>query len=46
MTLADHVVALQGGIIKQMGQPLDLYDRPANALVADFVGSPANLIRV
>ncbi|MFZ5673116.1 MAG: ABC transporter ATP-binding protein [Pseudomonadota bacterium] len=41
MTLADRVVVLQGGIIEQAGKPLELYDRPANAFVAGFIGSPA-----
>jgi multiple sugar transport system ATP-binding protein len=41
MTLADRVVVLQGGIIEQAGRPLELYDRPANAFVAGFIGSPA-----
>ncbi len=41
MTLADRVVVLQGGVIEQAGRPLDLYDRPANAFVAGFIGSPA-----
>jgi multiple sugar transport system ATP-binding protein len=41
MTLADRVVVLQGGVIEQAGRPLELYDRPANAFVAGFIGSPA-----
>ncbi len=41
MTLADRVVVLQGGVIEQVGRPLDLYDRPANVFVAGFIGSPA-----
>jgi len=41
MTLADRVVVLQGGVIEQVGRPLELYDRPANAFVAGFIGSPA-----
>jgi multiple sugar transport system ATP-binding protein len=41
MTLADRVVVLQGGVIEQAGRPLDLYDRPVNAFVAGFIGSPA-----
>ena len=45
MTLADRIVAMHGGIIQQVGSPLDLYDRPANLFVAGFMGSPAmNLI--
>jgi len=41
MTLADRIVAMHGGIIQQVGDPLDLYDRPANLFVAGFIGSPA-----
>jgi multiple sugar transport system ATP-binding protein len=41
MTLADRIVAMNGGIVQQMGSPLDLYDRPANLFVAGFIGSPA-----
>lgn len=41
MTLADRIVVMQGGRIEQEGAPLDLYDRPANAFVAGFLGSPA-----
>ncbi|TFL16506.1 ABC transporter ATP-binding protein [Jannaschia formosa] len=45
MTMADKIVVLQGGRIEQIGSPLDLYDRPANAFVAGFIGSPSmNLI--
>ncbi|MCB1369312.1 MAG: sn-glycerol-3-phosphate ABC transporter ATP-binding protein UgpC [Rhodobacteraceae bacterium] len=40
MTLADRIVAMHGGIIQQVGSPLDLYDRPANLFVAGFIGSP------
>jgi multiple sugar transport system ATP-binding protein len=45
MTLADRVVVMKGGIVQQVGSPTDIYDRPANAFVASFIGSPAmNLI--
>ena len=40
MTLADKIVVLRAGIIEQVGAPLDLYDNPANAFVAGFIGSP------
>lgn len=40
MTLADRIVVLQKGIIEQVGAPLDLYNRPCNAFVAGFIGSP------
>ncbi|SCK10957.1 multiple sugar transport system ATP-binding protein [Variovorax sp. HW608] len=45
MTMADKIVVLHGGIVEQVGAPLELYDRPANLFVAGFIGSPAmNLI--
>jgi multiple sugar transport system ATP-binding protein len=40
MTLADRVVVLRDGAIEQVGTPLDLYDRPANQFVAQFIGTP------
>ncbi len=40
MTLADRIVAMHGGVVQQVGSPLDLYDRPANLFVAGFIGSP------
>ncbi len=45
MTLADRVVVMNRGVIQQVGTPTDIYDTPANAFVAGFIGSPAmNLI--
>ena len=41
MTLADRIVAMNGGHMQQVGSPLELYDRPANLFVAGFIGSPA-----
>ena len=40
MTLADKVVVLRDGQIEQVGTPLELYDRPANQFVAQFIGTP------
>jgi multiple sugar transport system ATP-binding protein len=40
MTLADRVVVLRDGAIEQVGSPLELYDRPANRFVAQFIGTP------
>jgi multiple sugar transport system ATP-binding protein len=40
MTLADRVVVLRDGRIEQVGTPLQLYDRPANQFVAQFIGTP------
>ncbi|MGH1329389.1 MAG: ABC transporter ATP-binding protein [Paracoccaceae bacterium] len=45
MTLADRIVVLANKGIAQVGSPLDLYERPENEFVAQFIGSPAmNLI--
>ncbi|MES2946455.1 MAG: sn-glycerol-3-phosphate ABC transporter ATP-binding protein UgpC [Pseudomonadota bacterium] len=41
MTLADRVVVLRDGMIEQVGTPLELYDRPANQFVAQFIGMPS-----
>ncbi len=41
MTLASRIVVLAGGGIAQVGSPLDLYERPENEFVAQFIGSPA-----
>jgi alpha-glucoside transport system ATP-binding protein len=41
MTLASRIVVLNGGGIEQVGPPLELYERPANTFVAQFIGSPA-----
>ncbi|MFS8049787.1 ABC transporter ATP-binding protein [Rhizobium sp. BR 314] len=40
MTLADRIVAMHGGVVQQVGSPLELYDHPANLFVAGFIGSP------
>ncbi len=40
MTLADKIVVLRGGLVEQVGSPLNLYDDPANLFVAGFIGSP------
>jgi multiple sugar transport system ATP-binding protein len=40
MTMADKIVVLNGGVIEQVGSPLDLYRNPANLFVAGFIGSP------
>ena len=41
MTLADRIVVLAGGYLEQVGPPMELYDRPKNLFVAQFIGSPA-----
>jgi multiple sugar transport system ATP-binding protein len=40
MTMADKIVVLHGGVIEQVGSPLELYHRPNNIFVAGFIGSP------
>lgn len=40
MTLADKIVVLRDGRVEQVGSPIELYERPANAFVAQFIGSP------
>jgi ABC-type Fe3+/spermidine/putrescine transport system ATPase subunit len=44
LAISDRVVVMRDGIIEQVGTPAEIYDRPRNTFVADFVGS-ANLIR-
>src|SRR6266852_4933988 len=41
MTLGDRVVVMKDGVVQQVGEPLALYERPANRFVASFIGSPA-----
>ncbi|PVE21386.1 sugar ABC transporter ATP-binding protein [Microvirga sp. KLBC 81] len=41
MTMADKIVVMHDGIVEQIGAPLELYDKPANLFVAQFIGSPA-----
>jgi len=40
MTLADRIVVLQSGKVMQADTPRNLYERPANTFVAQFIGSP------
>lgn len=40
MTLGDRIAVFNQGRIEQLGQPLDLYQQPANRFVAEFLGSP------
>jgi multiple sugar transport system ATP-binding protein/alpha-glucoside transport system ATP-binding protein len=41
MTLADRIVVLKDGRIEQVGTPMELYKKPSNLFVAQFIGSPA-----
>ncbi len=40
MTMADRIVVLKDGVVMQVGSPMELYDKPANLFVAQFIGSP------
>ena len=47
MTLGDRVVVMKDGWVQQVGEPLELYGKPANRFVAGFIGSPAmNFVEV
>src|SRR6187401_311058 len=41
MTLGSRVVVMRDGWVQQVGEPLEIYSRPANKFVAGFIGSPA-----
>jgi len=41
MTLGDRVVVMKDGLVQQVGEPLELYNNPANKFVAGFIGSPS-----
>jgi multiple sugar transport system ATP-binding protein len=41
MTLGDRVVVMCDGRVQQVGDPMELYNEPANRFVAGFIGSPA-----
>jgi len=46
MTLGDRVAIMRDGLLQQVAKPQELYDRPRNLFVAEFIGSPAmNLVR-
>ncbi len=40
MTLADRIAIMKGGNILQLASPKEIYNRPANKYVAEFIGSP------
>ena len=47
MTLGDRIVVMKDGRVQQVGEPLELYGKPANQFVAGFIGSPAmNFVEV
>ena len=41
MTLASRIAIMDGGILQQVGTPMEVYHHPANRFVAGFIGSPA-----
>ena len=41
MTMGDRVAVLKDGLLQQVDTPRNLYDKPTNAFVAGFIGSPA-----
>jgi len=41
MTMGDKIVVMRGGVIQQVGRPIDVYDAPQNLFVAGFIGSPS-----
>ena len=46
MTMADEIVIMNNGIIEQIASPNEIYEKPNNLFVADFIGSPAiNLLK-
>jgi multiple sugar transport system ATP-binding protein len=47
MGLGDRIVVMQGGRVRQMGTPQEIYDEPADTFVAGFIGSPPmNLVEM
>jgi multiple sugar transport system ATP-binding protein len=47
MTLGDRVAIMRDGVLQQVAKPQELYDRPRNLFVAEFIGSPAmNLVGI
>src|ERR1700760_1416712 len=40
LTLADRIVVMKDGVIQQIGNPDDVYERPSNMFVASFLGNP------
>lgn len=40
MTMGQRIAVMSGGVLQQVGTPLELYQKPANRFVAEFIGSP------
>ncbi|MFB9950688.1 ABC transporter ATP-binding protein [Rhizobium puerariae] len=46
MTMGHRIAVMRKGVLQQVGEPVELYERPANLFVASFIGSPAmNLVQ-
>jgi multiple sugar transport system ATP-binding protein len=46
MTLGDRIAVMKDGVVQQVAEPMQIYDRPANKFVAGFIGEPQmNFIR-
>ncbi|MBR2294584.1 MAG: ABC transporter ATP-binding protein [Clostridiales bacterium] len=43
LTMSDTIIVMKDGIIQQIGTPIDIYNEPKNAYVADFIGE-SNII--
>ena len=41
MTMSTRIAVMRGGILQQFGTPAEIYERPANVFVADFIGTPS-----
>jgi ABC-type sugar transport system ATPase subunit len=41
MTMGDRIAVMRAGVLEQLGDPHEVYNRPANVFVASFIGSPA-----
>jgi sn-glycerol 3-phosphate transport system ATP-binding protein len=41
MTMADRMIVMNGGVVEQIGTPLDVYETPRTLFAAQFIGSPA-----
>jgi multiple sugar transport system ATP-binding protein len=41
LTLADRIAVMKGGVIQQLAEPMEIYNKPSNLFVAGFIGSPS-----
>ena len=41
MTMSSRIAVMRGGFLQQFGTPAEIYERPANVFVADFIGTPS-----